>query len=835
MSASSARRVTSAILAILAAPSAVLSPAQNAGGDGAISLEEIVVTARKVEENLMDVPIAITAFSSAEIESAGIKQLGDVMLMTPGFNFVNQQGSSGRNDRSASSLVFRGLYLNLNTGLNAGGNLFIDGAPVLGAQPPAIVDVERIEVLKGPQSAYFGRSTFAGAINFVTREPGQDVKGKVIAEVSSWSSYDVSGSFEGGLTDSITGRVTVRDFKRGGQYTNFTDSSGKKLGEQTTQSFSAALVFKPSDSLKIKAYVNVFRDDDGPPAQGALKSDSFTGRVTADGTCVPFSQAPAGTAALGQAANSRASFGYVCGEVPTMAAIPRSIISGDYDTSNPNTYKALFEPNPLWTRFETSFNQDGGIKREALQADLRVDYDFAGGYSLSSLTAAHQDKTMTLIDLNYRNGKDRVNPFYATRPTTTVPWLQALLVSQGRFRDWSQELRLTSPQEQRLRWVVGGNYFSGMSPGGTVYGLLPSGPSFTASITRQEVTTPAVFGAVYYDLTDQLTVSVEGRYQWDKIEQTPLVAPPGVATTGVAAETLSETFTSFSPRISVDYQITDDTLIYGLFSRGFRPGGFNAALKTSPPALVAALLSVVPTASLAFEQEQLDNYEVGIKSTFLDGRARAILTFYKNDWIDGQVGSTVALPGFTNLITITVNNGEAKLEGMEFEGQFQATRNLKLSGTFAYNKSELVSYGVGSNGNCADCNLVYGSFGGAIGNRLPTTPKITYSLTAEYSRPFSDSLDWYTRVDLMHQGEKYTDFSNVAWVGSSDNVNARIGLRSEKMTFEIFGTNITDNKVMTSALLGIDAFTFLVPPNKNEVRFSPPLPQAWGARLSYKF
>jgi hypothetical protein len=172
---------------------------------------------------------------------------------------------------------------------------------------------------------------------------------------------------------------------------------------------------------------------------------------------------------------------------------------------------------------------------------------------------------------------------------------------------------------------------------------------------------------------------------------------------------------------------------------------------------------------------------------------------------------------------------------MEFEGQFQATRNLKLSGTFAYNKSELVSYGVGASGNCADCNLVYGSFGGALGNRLPTTPKITYSLTAEYSRPFSDSLDWYTRVDLMHQGEKYTDFSNVAWVGSSDNVNARIGLRSEKMTFEIFGTNLTDNKVLTSALLGIDAFTFLVPPNKNEVRFSPPLPQAWGARLSYKF
>lgn len=825
------RRTVAAIVAVSAAQPLV---AQQAAEDS-FGLEEIVVTARKVEENLMSVPLAITAFSSADIESAGIKQLNDVMLMTPGFNFVNQQGSSGRNDRSASSLVFRGLFLNLNVGLNAGGNLFIDGAPVLGAQPPAIVDVERIEVLKGPQSAYFGRSTFAGAINFVTREPGQEVKGKAIVELGSWESHDVSASLEGGLTESFAARITARSFERGGQYKNFADPGGKRLGAQTTQSFSTSVVYTPSEALKVKGYVNLFRDNDGPPAQGALKSESFNGRATIDGTCVPFSQAPAGTAALGQTANSRASFGYICGEVPTMDKIPANVISGDWDTSNPNTFRALFEPNPLWTRFDTNFNRKGGLKRESVQADVRVDYDFDNGYSLTSLSAAHRDKTMTLIDLNYRSGKDKVNPFNATRPTTTVPWLQSLLISQGRFRDWSQELRLISPQEQRLRWTLGGNYFDGMSPGGTVYGLLPSGPAFTASITEQKVKTPAVFGALYYDFTDQLTLSVEGRYQWDKIAQTPLVAPPGVATTGVAAETLSETFTSFSPRVSLDYQITDDTLIYALFSRGYRPGGFNAALKTSPAALVQTLLQVVPTAGIAFDQEQLDNYEVGIKSTFLDGRARATLTFYKNDWVNGQVGSTVALPGFTNLITVTVNNGEAELSGVEFEGQFQATRNLKLSGTFAYNKSELVSYGVGASGNCADCNLVYGNFGGAIGNRLPTTPKITYSVSAEYGDRLTDSIEWFSRVDLMHQGKKFTDFSNVAWVGAKENVNARIGMRTDNLTLEAFGANLTNDKTLNAALLGIDAFTFLVPPNKNEIRFSPPMPRSWGLRATYKF
>ena len=132
------------------------------------ALEEIVVTARKVEENLMEVPLAVTAFSSEDLEAIDMVQLTDLQLFTPSFSFTDQAGEAGaRNDRSSNSLTFRGLYLNGNVGINAGGLLFIDGAPVVGAFMPSIVDTERVEVLKGPQSAYFGRSTFLGAVNFV--------------------------------------------------------------------------------------------------------------------------------------------------------------------------------------------------------------------------------------------------------------------------------------------------------------------------------------------------------------------------------------------------------------------------------------------------------------------------------------------------------------------------------------------------------------------------------------------------------------------------------------------------------------------------------------------
>lgn len=172
-----------AVALAMAAPAALPVLAQS--GDEGIRLEEVTVTARKVEENQMTVPMAITALTGAELEATGAKQLNDIMAMTPSFYFSNQQGASCRNDRTVNSLIFRGLYLDRNAGLTAGGQMFVDGAPVLGAMPPALADVERVEVLKGPQSAYFGRSAFAGAISFTTRDPAEVFRSRLMLETST--------------------------------------------------------------------------------------------------------------------------------------------------------------------------------------------------------------------------------------------------------------------------------------------------------------------------------------------------------------------------------------------------------------------------------------------------------------------------------------------------------------------------------------------------------------------------------------------------------------------------------------------------------------------------
>ncbi len=839
-------------LAVVAFALPTVGTAQDQAKPGAsgLVLEEVTVTARKVEENLMTVPMAITAMTAKDLEATGAKQLTDIMMMTPSFYFSNQQGASGRNDRTVNSLIFRGLFLDRNFGLTAGGQMFIDGAPVLGAMPPALSDVERVEILKGPQSAYFGRSAFVGAISFTTRDPSEDFRGRLSAESSTYNSQEVEASVEGPLTETLAGRISLRNFERGGYYAN-SALPEQRLGAQTTNSIAGTMVWKPTESLKVKTFANWFVDHDGAPAQGALLQDNFNGRPQVDGSCPSFAQLPAGTTSAGNpngmfpqragtADNSRSLYGYYCGTIPTVDQLPANVISADYDLSPTATSNALFNGPESWYTFDQSFKKTPGLRREATQANLRADWDFLGGYTLTSISAYHSDRYQTILDLNYRNGRDRVNPFFsAATAATRVPWLQAILLSQSYLNDFSQELRVTSPQEERFRWTLGANYFDGYSRGGTVVGILPTGASFTAQKSEQTSKTPAVFGAAYFDIVENVTLGVEARYQKDKIFQQALAVPQlGLPPTGVAAIPLETEFKSFSPRVSLDWEYAPGSIVYALYSRGTRPGGFNAGYVTLPAIAIAELRTAVPDGQLAYEEEELENLEIGLKSTWLDGRARTTLTVYQDEWTNGQVGTTVPLASINNLVTVTTNQGVVDLDGIEFEGKFAITSGFSVGATYALNNSEIKSYGKspgGVDGSCADCNNIYGSFVGVIGRPLPVVPETTWTVNAEFNAPIRDNLNWFARADYMYQGSKYTDFSEVAKVGARKNLNARIGLRGEAWTLEAFGTNLTDDKTVVSALGGIDVFTFLATPTKNAIRISPPIPQSFGVRATYTF
>ena len=752
------------------------------------ALEEIVVTARKREESLMEAPLAISAFSAATIEKMNLTEMTDLATFTPGFHYVDQiGGGSGRSDRSSSSLTFRGLFLGTGAqGINAGALLFIDGAPVVGAQAPTFVDMERVEVLKGPQSAYFGRSVLSGAINYVTRNPNtEEFRGRIIASAADHETSLVQVSLEGPITDTLAIRISGSIDDKGGHYTNFSNRE-IDLGGTHSSSVGAQLFFEPSDNFTAKGYFQYMRHDDGPPAQASLKAS--TGDFNCD------------LGGRGQ---------YFCGALPDAKDLPPEYISGFYD-ANDAFFAGINDPLQN-TLLPTSYRQKPGLKRDAINANLRLDYGFDSGYTLSSLSAYHFDKDMTNIDLNFR------------QETGTGIW--ALFV-QSKSKDYNQEIRITSPQDARLRWTLGANYFTVDAPSGGVGGTFPFGTLRSSNITSNEVDTWAAFAGTQYDITDELTISVDARFQWDKISRQQLeTRDAGVPPTPPFDERFSNTFKSFSPRVSLDYQMGDHTL-YVLFARGFRPGGFNTVLLTRPQSVVDQFAPF--GAGRTYDEERLDNYEVGAKSTWLDGQLLTRLAVYVDPYRKGQ--SQITIP-FTNefgdldLASVIVNTGATDLWGIEFEFDAAPTENLTLSGSFGLADSEVDSF------FCGDGNLVFGT-PDCTGSQLPSASKYTWSLSAEYEDEISADYDWFTRLDYAHQGKAFTDYTNVAWRKPQDIVNLRAGIRTDDMSLEAFVTNLLNDDTPPSAVIGNDLFTFAT---SNEIRYALPKKRQFGVRATHNF
>jgi iron complex outermembrane receptor protein len=787
--------LASTVLAVVTVPAAAQE----------IKLEEIVVTARKREESLMQVPLAITAFTSKDIESAGLKNLTEVSQFTPGLFSVSQVGGgSGRNDRSSKTVVVRGFSISPAL-------IFLDGAPVgnppiSGSATPEVDDVARVEVLKGPQSAYFGRSTFSGAINFITKDPSFDrFKGRVRAEYASFNSTDDSISLEGPLVeDKVAARLNAHYMNKGGQYTNAADTA-VKLGQQSTASVSAQVMLKPSDALRIKGFFTYMRDDDGPPAQIALKPP-------ADMNCN-----------LGGTRNGGL---WYCGEIPTIDKIPASYISAQWTIDSRARSVLIDNVSNFPTAYDPHYLQHGGLRRDAIHTNLNMDYTFAGGWTANSITAYHQEKVAEISNLSFRDGQGVKNNFGAAIPGTR-PYILWLVMVQGKNHDFSQELRLSSPSDRKLRVLVGANYLRNVNPGGAgVYGETPIGNLVLSSTTYQSSSTPALFGGVYYDVLPKLTVSGEVRYQWDKIHQQALTTSTGALIPG-GGPLFEQTFGSFSPRVTADYKYAENSTAYALWSRGYRPGGFNVQLAVQPPSVLAQF--AVFGVGIPYKQERLDNFEVGLKSSWLDGRAQTRLALYKELWRQGQVPVNIifTLPtGGVNQIQAVANVGAVNLQGAEAEAEFQVTKNLLVSGTFSLADSNIRVF------TCGDCVTIRGVDNG-VGNKLPQAPKYQWSLSAEYTDHLAGAYDWYARVDYSHRGSLFIEYANVAKIGAKENVNLRIGVRRDNLQIEGFVKNLTQDTTAIAATLGPEAlFTFA---SGQEIRTGLPDKRTFGIRANYSF
>ncbi len=783
---------TASIIAALAA-----QPSYAQSNEG-LRLEEITVTARKREESILSVPISVSAVTAADLQNANVKDFQDISKMTPSFYFSDQVANL-RADRATRIYVMRGLAI-AGVASSEAVLVFLDGAPVVGGGDiGTFANVERVEVLRGPQAAYFGRNTYAGAVNIVSKQPGNEFGGRLDLEYGRFDSKAVGLALEGPIVqDKLAMRVTGRLDHKGGQYINLVD--GSDLGTRNTRQVTSQINFTPSDNLSIKGYFGTFKFDDGPDARGLF--------------LIP--ERPCAVPGVNRT--------WFCGELPNF---PLNKL-GFNVTVDQRVRDNVF-PRSL---FDKPLRDKGGSSTLSYQAHAIIDYKFANDWTFNSIVAWHSSKTTLISDEDARDTRGMPNTALNIAPPRNARTYVNELTEIDRYaKDWSAEGRITSDQEKRFRFAGGASFVHGNAVNSYVHGDSITGiRTVPSSSGRVEVDTPAVFGGTYYDITSQFTVSAEARYQWDKITSVPFVfvANPFSRTDGPA---LSNTFKSFSPRLTLDYKPSPDTTIFGLFSRGYRPGTFNSRFLTLSASELAQLKQII-NAELFVRQERLDNYELGLKQRLWDGRGQLGVSVYRGKIYDLQIsaGAGIVDPrtGISNAITATGNLGRVEFHGIELEGAFQATRQLNLQASFSWNDTKF------EQGVCPACVNIAG-FDNIVGRKLPYAPQFKGSLSGGYKDHLTGDLDWFARGDVIYEGRKYSDQANFSWIRPRVLANIRAGIENDKYKVEAFVTNLFDNKTAASGgTASFDRLTVLATLSTTIVTQLPER-RAWGLRASYDF
>ncbi len=729
--------------------------AQEAGSQGP-ALEEIVVSARKREESLLDVPLAISVLSAKDINAKQITELDDIAAFSPGFFFGGP--SVGANARNNRRMIIRGMQFNTDVQTKQGATLFIDGAPVIGAEFGRLRGIERIEVIKGPQSAYFGRSTFAGAINIITRRPRNEWGGEVFADIGQYGWQDLGATLEGPVfSESVSFRLDLSDYSQDGQYRN-AGGRGERLGERQTRDAALTFVATPTDGFSAKLRMHYWEDEDGPPPGFTFASgnaqDAFNCNL-------------GGNAPVVNAMNN-----WICGvpRQPTRAEISLDTVI------TPDVALRLANGAPGQITLLGPWLDHYGLKRKAHEVSLFLDYEFANGLSLSSISAWHGNKHRTVDDLDRRATESR---------GLARNWVQ---IGDNVREDFSQELRLTSSQEGRLTWLVGANYNDITAKTVATSRLLGTWSSGTG-ISTNAVETIGLFGAVAYKFSDRWILNVEGRYQEDKV------------TDGVQlGATLSDTFISETPRVILEYKPTDAQTFYASFSQGTRPGSFNPNVVTLPPSVLPCLLAGAG-ADISVPEEELDSYELGFKGRLFNNRLQFTAAAYSAEWRkqNNRGGPLCQFPdGTTQTVFVTGTGGATDLQGVEIEMQLAATERLTLEATFAWNDSEILTR------DCADCLGILGirEIAG-LRKEFSRTPVLSGTASADYRGAFASGMAWFARGDYIFRGSTWATEANVAETGDQQLVNLRAGLERDAWTLEAYVNNAFDN----DTFIGFQRFT----------------------------
>ncbi|WP_336986740.1 TonB-dependent receptor [Altererythrobacter aquiaggeris] len=753
-----------------AAVSAQDSEVENEGGEAAGGIPVIVVTARKTEESINDAPVAVTAFSGDTLEQRGLNDIADIGNQTPGLSFSQAFG------RDTDRPVIRGLgnvLAGVQFGVESGVAVFIDGALFRGDVQSLNFDtLERVEIVKGSQSALYGRNTYSGAINFITKTPGDEFTGVLRARAAEHDEYMISGSIDIPIVPgTIAARVDGRYYEYGGEFRN--SLTGAKVGQEESTNVAATIYITPGDSFRWRTRISYEEQDDGTPAlflQGADQNNCKPGFRSAAFRTSSF-VFPYWPVTRTSTNNNQ----YFCGVIkPGTVALnndPTSVLFRA--TANGALTPTVLDGTPIDGYYKSRWFVSSGF-----DADLGDD-----GWTASGIFAYRNELARTGTDSDHSDAFVFFNSRFGAPPNLATDLPAFTNTHRSRSEDVSADLRLYSPQDRPIRGLIGAymydfkiqdrdvNFASGVD--GVPYG--------GAGSDEETITNSSVFGRVEFDPVDTITIGVEGRYLVERKTRTEFSA------TG-ATVFRSETEKDFVPRVTVDWQPTPDTLIYAIYTEGNKPGGTNgsAGISIGRP---------------DYSSETLKGGEIGFKQTLADGKLQVNASAYYNEIANVQL--TTALPvGGGALTSVATNQGDAEVKGFEFELTARPIPQLTLNAGLAYTDARFTS-------GCDDFQYTLNSGGFLISNAINPLPQELALCSIEGNRlplgspwqangaiDFRDSIgensEFFANLNGSYEASKFIQVHNLAETGDTFLLNARLGVTFGAVELAVFGRNLTD-------------------------------------------
>lgn len=709
-------------------------------------VEEIVVTAQKREQSLQEVPVAVSALSGTALQDKHVSDIMDLNQLAPSLQVK-------ASDNAANPKIFiRGVGLNdFNPNTASAVGIYADGVYIGSplAQMGQFFDIERLEVLRGPQGTLYGRNTTGGAINVITRKPTQEMSADVNVEAGRFDSLNVEAAVGGGLVkDVLAGRVAVNVLRDDGYTLN--RLTGHMGNDTDRWAVRGALSFTPSETFDALVQVRYGKSDGG--SMWAYNRSIFPApdmpEVTGpDGFCAP-----------------GAYISGACTDIVGYANTSGNLYQGDY-------------------RFE------GKDEVDTKGASLTLTWDM-GAVSLISVSGYDSADRADLEDTD-ASPNDVVTASYRAE--------------QNAF---SEELRLQANDENsRTFWVAGLYYAKDELDTDSYLDVLrvlrplfatPDNPDgFNPDLSvgmfaypyTQDTESWAGFGQVDYGLTEQLTGTLGLRYSRDSKDfHYESVAEFGAIPIFTLDD--SKDFSSVSGRLGLQYEFSDDANVYVSYNRGYKSGGFFGGQTVSPEDLAP------------YEDEQVDAYEIGAKTQWMDKRLRANLSTFYYDYKDLQVYTLVlrgaiTVQNFTNAANARIYGAEAEFSVTPVEGLDLSLFGSWLDATYVDFRSSGEDYS---------------------GNRLPNAPRTSLTASARYQWPaFGGALA--VQTDATYRSKVYYDTRNVERLSDRERtfVNARIGWTSpdEHMEFGFWGRNVFDATNISDILavegLGFDAFSMNQP------------------------